>query len=118
MNVNPDQFVNICEAETTDGLRDTALHSDIGFVHSYDIDIARANNANLGLFDEPETVTPIPCVFEHFHAGRVVPATVYAMDFLCDEHWLYCQKCGTGYFYGIEWAGCPKCDAAAMKECA
>lgn len=36
-------------------------------------------------------------------------ASVLDVEFFCDQHWLFCDVCGTGIFKGIEWTGCPKC---------
>ena len=32
-------------------------------------------------------------------------------DFYCDTHWLFCNRCGTGLFVGIEYVYCPRCHA-------
>lgn len=68
---------------------------------------------------ESETGDAQLCCYAHgkrYSAHHGVLATVYAEEYLCDWHWLRCDDCGTGIFYGLTWVGCTKCMAAEFKR--
>ena len=43
-------------------------------------------------------------------------ATVKQEEFTCDEHWLFCHRCGTGLFIGIQYIYCPNCDYGSFAR--
>ena len=50
--------------------------------------------------------------------GCDAEATVWwdQISHFCDKHWLYCDKCGSGWFYGVTYSYCPTCHVIQFKE--